>query len=103
MTSKAVKERIAEVKKMLGNTRRLTSEQYVEMLEEAQLGLAVHLVELTLLGLTKDSAALTTALDRVHWLLDSARGKTGGKTEGKVVTVNFLPANKDKDADSKAG
>lgn len=59
------------------------------MLELAQLGQTVHLVEYSLMGWVKDSSILTSNLEKLHYMIDSARGSAGGKKEGHVIKVVF--------------
>ena len=99
-TSNETKTRLAEIKAMLGNTRRLTSKQYREMLEEIQANVCIHLLENTLLGFAKDSGAYTMILEKVHWLLDSAKGSSADQTQGKVITVKFMDPPEEKKSET---
>ena len=88
------KSRLKELDELLVNSRKLSTPEYVALLKEIQKNFTVHLAKNSLNGLMRDSAAITTALERLHYLIDSAETKGEKKADGALeVNVHFVPVN----------
>lgn len=79
------KDRKRELEDLINRKKRLTADEYLEILYELQKNATIRLLLLTIQGTTRETGCWLNIMDKVHWLIDSAEKKGGEKPRPIIV------------------